>query len=60
MAWQIQLKLETGGALSQGSMVNLQSGTIKLRMRENNVFLVPVKYTLFVACPHWMYLATLI
>ena len=52
MAWQIQLKFETGPevphpeGVSTAKMVNFWSGTIKLQMCENKIFLVSVKYIL--------------
>ena len=54
----IQLKFGIRGAYSKGvsgaKLVNFHSGTIELRMHENSIFLVPVKYT--VVC-HALYLA---
>ena len=54
LAGRIQLKLETESALLQRSfpqqkMVNFQSGTIELRMRENGIILVTI---LSVVHPH--------
>ena len=55
MACQIQLKFETEvlhpEGVSTAKMVNFQSGTIELRMRENGVFLVTVHYILLCHAP---------
>ena len=55
MARWTQLKFEMGGAPPRGSstekMVNFHPAIIKLRMHENGVFLVPVKYTLVCRAP---------
>ena len=46
MAWWIQLKCDMGCALPKGNyhikMDNFWSGTTKLQMHENGIFLVPV------------------
>ena len=55
MAWRIQLKFEMEGAPPEGvstaKMVNFHPAIIKLWMRENGIFLVPVKYTLVCRVP---------
>ena len=55
MAWRIQLRFEWEvphpEGVSTANMVNFHPAIIKLRMRENGIFLVPVKYTLVCHVP---------
>ena len=55
MDGRIHLKFRMGGTLPRGvstaKMVNLCPTIIEIRMRENGVFLVPVKYTLVCRAP---------